>query len=248
MKPLRTVLATALVLFAGLALGSTGFGRADTVALRLAVGLRYMAHGWIAEAREHLEQAVRLSPALAEGHVLLGLSYHAEGELERAVGHYRMAQAADPSLSGLQVLVGDIRMSQGRLAEAEAEYRSALAAEPDLGWAYYGVGRVLQARGEPGALEMYEAAVERAPDLVDARFRLALLLRDTGDLEAALEHLLHATQVNGYVPEIRLQLAMIYESLGRAAEAEHEYRTVLELDPGRLEAREGLCRLREEFC
>src|SRR5690606_42039429 len=62
--------------------------------------------------------------------------------------------------------------------------------------AYYGLGRVRESAGQPGAEEMYLAAVAHAPDLLDARLRLGRLLRVRGELQAALEHLLHAHRLN----------------------------------------------------
>lgn len=235
MRKIAAVMAAALLVVAWI--GRPGQGQVDSAAIRLETALRYLALGWDREAREHLQEAVRLAPDGAEARVLLAMSYHAAGRWEQAVFHYQRAIARAPSLAALRVLIGDIYLAQGRLAEAEAEYTAALATEDGAGWAYYGLGRVRQAQGAPGAEEMYAAAVERAPDLLDARLRLARLLRVRGQPEDALDHLLYAQRLDSRLPALRLELGLTYEQLGRWSEAQHEYRMVLQLDPGNDEAR-----------
>ncbi|HEY8417153.1 MAG TPA: tetratricopeptide repeat protein [Limnochordales bacterium] len=240
MRKLGVVLAAALLVVAWLGRPGQGQTQVDTAAIRLQTALRYMAMGWMAEAREHLQQAVRLAPRHVEARVLLAMSYHADGLLDQALTHYRVAVALDPELAALRVLMGEIYLSLGMLAEAEAEYAAALASDEGAGWAYYGLGRVRQARGDGDAEEMYQAAVTHAPDLLDARLRLGRLLRDRGQAEEALAHLLHAQRLDSRLPAVRLELGLTYELLGRIAEAEHEYRMVLQMDPANVEARHRL--------
>lgn len=238
MRKLAAVLAAALLVVAWF--GRPGQSQLDSAAIRLQTALRYMAMGWTGEAREHLQQAVRLAPRSAEARVLLAMSYHADGLWDQAVTQYRLAVATHPDLLALRVLIGDIYLAQGQVEEAEAEYTAALASEDGRGWAYYGLGRVAQLRGDDNAVDMYMAAVEEAPDLLDARLRLGRLLRARGEAEDALTHLLHAQRLDNRLPAVRLELGLTYEQLGRLTEAEHEYRMVLQIDPANDEARRRL--------
>ncbi|OUM96517.1 MAG: hypothetical protein BAA04_05010 [Firmicutes bacterium ZCTH02-B6] len=235
MRVIAMLLAGALLFVASAV--DPALGQVNSARIRVETALRYMALGWMREGREHLQQAVRLAPGWTEARVLLALSYHADGLWDQALTHYQAAVELDPGLAALHVLMGDIYLAQGRLDEAEAEYKVALETGDGAGRAYYGLGLVRQSRGETGAEELYTAAVAHAPDLIDARLRLARLLRAKGEPEAALEHLLHAQKLNSRLPEVRLELGLTYEQLGRVTEAQHEYRTVLRLDPGNDEAR-----------
>lgn len=235
MRMMAVILAGALLVVA--CAGDVVQAQVDSARIRMETALRFMALGWFREGREHLEQAVRLAPGWTEARVLLALSYHADGLWNEALAHYRAALDLDQSLGALRVLIGDIYFAQGQYDAAEAEYTAALETVEGGGWAYYGLGRVRESAGQPGAEEMYLAAVAHAPDLLDARLRLGRLLRVRGELQAALEHLLHAHRLNSRLPEVRLELGLTYEQLGRVAEAEHEYRMVLQLDPANDEAR-----------
>ncbi len=234
MRVLAAVLAAALFVVAWA--GDIGYGQVDSAVVRLETGLRFVALGWAREGQEHLQQAVRLAPGWTEARVLLALSHHAQGQWEQALAQYEAVLERDPDLGALRVLMGDIYFAQGRLDEAAQEYSAALAHADGAGWAYYGLGRVQQVKGEDGAVDMYAAAVSHAPDLLDARIRLGRLLRASGRLEEALEHLQYAQRLNSRLPEVRLELGIVYELLGRIAEAEHEYRMVIQLDPANDEA------------
>src|SRR5690606_32622094 len=119
------VLAAALAVVTWIGRPGQGQIQADNAAIRVQVAQRYMAMGWMAEAREHLRQAVRLAPRHVEARLLLAMNYHAEGLLEQALSHYRVAVSLDPQLVAVRVLMGDIYLALGMLAQAEAEYMAA---------------------------------------------------------------------------------------------------------------------------
>jgi Flp pilus assembly protein TadD len=74
--------------------------------LNLALGLR--AGGESAEARQQLEQALRIAPGLFEGHLALGEILLAAGEREGAAAHLRRAaESPDARVRGAaQQLLG----------------------------------------------------------------------------------------------------------------------------------------------
>lgn len=227
------------------ALAGLVFANSESARLRVETALYYISNGWMAEALEHLQQAVRVAPDYAEAHLLLALLLDSFDESERALRSYERVMELAPDSAPYGVLVGDLYFSRGMLNEAEAAYERAIRAFPDAGLAYYGLGRVLELRDAKAAVATLRTAVDHAPDFIDARFRLGRLLRQNGEFTEALEHLLHANRLDSRQPAVRMELALTYEALHRTSEAEHEYRMVLRLDPNNEEASSRLQRLLE---
>lgn len=212
---------------------------------RVDTAIYYISNGWFPEALEHLQQAARSAPDDAEAYFLMGMLFDVLGEPERALAAYRRAMELAPDAAPYAVLMGDIYWSAGMLDEAQRAYEQALSEFPEAGTAHYGLARVLAAKQSDGVIDTLRAAVQHAPDLIDARLLLGRLLRLNGELEEALEHLLHANRLDRTRTAVRLELALVYEALERISEAEHEYRMVLRLDPDNEEAGSGLQRLLE---
>lgn len=212
---------------------------------RVETAIYYISNGWLAEALEHLQQAVRLSPEYAEAYLLLALAQHSAGDVEGALRSYAQLQELMPESAPYGVLVGDIYFAAGMLDEAEAAYVHAVEQFPDAGLAHYGLARVLEARGDDGAIDALRSSIEHAPDFLDARVLLGRTLRLNGQADEALDHLLYAIRLNNNHAAARFELALVYEALERVADAENEYRMVLRLDPDNEEAASRLRRLLE---
>lgn len=234
-----------LVLTVGLIalVAASAFANNDVVRLRLNTALRYITMGWFHDATGHAAEAVKAAPQDAEARLFLGLLQQVEGQGETALWQYDLAMQLDPNMSILTVFMGDIRLSQGRNAEAIHLYRQALAADASLGLAHYGLGRALERQHDPAAMNAYKDGIGAAPDLVDMRYRYGRLLREDGQYETALEHLLHANLVDPGLAHVRFELGLTYEAMSSYSAAEHEYRTALRLDPEHERARSRLAAL-----
>lgn len=224
--------ASSFIVIALLVATSVGaLANGDVARMRLNTAMRYVTMGWFAEATEHAHEAVNAAPEDLEANVFLALLQQASDQNLAALDQYERAISLSPELAVLAVFMGDIYLSTDRLVDAEAQYRRALEASPDLGLAYYGLGRTLQSQGDAEAIDVYSDGVQYAPDLPDLRFRLGQLLRRDGQYEEALEQLLHANVLNSQVAAVRYELGLTYEALADIPAAEHEYRTVLRLQP-----------------
>ena len=74
----------------------------------------------------------------------------------------------------------------GDLGGAIEEYRKAVALEPTWNWDYWLI-RALEAKGDKdGAIAVYRAAIRAKPADANLRDRLGTLLREKGDLDAAI--------------------------------------------------------------
>lgn len=225
-------------------LATSAFANSDIVRLRLNTAWRYVTMGWFEEAKEHATEAVDAAPLDGEARMFLALLQDVQGEREAALRQYDLAKQVEPDMAVLAVFMGDIHFEEGRLDDSVALYNEALAVDPELGLAHYGLGRVLEQRKDvEGARAAYERGVEAAPDMTDMRYRLGTMLRRDGQFDSALEHLLHANIIDSELVHVRYELGLTYEALSRFSAAEHEYRSVLRIDPDHDEARSRLAAL-----
>jgi tetratricopeptide (TPR) repeat protein len=78
-----------------------------------------------------------------------------------------------------------------------------------------------------------ERALEKSPDLFDARAGMGALLLDRGVFSEAEKHLRAAVSLRPEDAEARRELARVLEALGRSADAAAERKAADELDSAR---------------
>jgi hypothetical protein len=92
-----------------------------------------MAHGRYEEARGRIEQALRVSPALARGHERLGLIHLAEGRPREALLEFQMERERDPRSPRNALDMGNAWRRLGDRRHATDEYRRELGLDPGDG-------------------------------------------------------------------------------------------------------------------
>jgi tetratricopeptide (TPR) repeat protein len=136
----------------------------------------------------------------------------------------------------------------GRSAWAEAadafgnvvkRYPASFAAHRDLGLALENLGRVDEAR------TAFESALARRADSQDVRLRLAFMLYEKGQRDAALPHLETLAGANTGAPEVWLLLARTYYERNDLAASEKAFsRAVALRDDGKTWFNLAVVRLR----
>jgi tetratricopeptide (TPR) repeat protein len=120
-------------------------------------------------------------------------------------------------------------------------YPASFAAHRDLGLALEHLGRVEEAKAA------FEAALARRPDHQDVRLRLAVMLYDKGQRDAALPHLEALAGADSRAPEVWLLLARTYYERKDLAASEKAFtRAVTLRDDGKTWFNLGVVRLRLE--
>lgn len=77
-----------------------------------------------------------------------------------------------------------------RLFEAIRAYRVAIQTAPELAIPYYGLGRAMHGRGKTDlAIACFNTAIRQDPNLLEARFELAMALQMNMQLEEAIEEM-----------------------------------------------------------
>ncbi|CAG4910236.1 tetratricopeptide repeat protein [Paraburkholderia gardini] len=138
-------------------------------------------------AVESCARAIAERPGYAEAHNNLGNAQQDMGELEAAAASYGEAIRLNPDYAEAHNNLGNALRAQDKTDDAIASYRTAVALKHDLRIAHHSLGLLLKARGEPEeAIRSLRHALD--PTDADAHNSIGTVLRDIGDLDAALTH------------------------------------------------------------
>ena len=153
------------------------------------------------DARQHFAEAVRLSPAFAEGQINLANALASGGAFGEAITHYQAAIQLKPGYTEPRVGLGAALLREGKAADAIPQYREALRLDPTLAEAHNGLGGALALEGKSEeAMTEYREALRLKP-LPSAHLNVALLLIKQGDLPSARQHLEAALSIDpNYMP------------------------------------------------
>ena len=175
-----------------------------------------IAGGGAARAREQAEAIARIDPA--RGHAALGAFYLHEKDLPRAEAEYRAVLDTEPSDADARAGLGAVLLARSRFDEARRLW-SGLVGDAELGpIAHYQLGEISLVSGT--------------------------------DLDEGVEHFRRylASPPRPEAPppaDAEWKLALLFEKIGRRAEAVAALREALRLDPDHAEAKKELKRLGE---
>ncbi len=116
-------------------------------------------------------------------------AYWMLGDLKAANERFREAVRLDPENPDLRVRWGHLYVESHQAAEAGQLFEEALELDEDHLPARLGMARVLASRFEGKAVELAEAALEDAPQGVEAHLLLGRMALEEGDLASARESL-----------------------------------------------------------
>jgi tetratricopeptide (TPR) repeat protein len=124
-------------------------------------------------------------------------------------------------------------------ANVVKRYPASFAAQRDLALALEQLGRVGEARAA------FEAALSKQPDRQDVRLRLAFMLFEKGERDAALPHLEILARASSAAPEVWVMLARAHYEKGDLAASEKAFTRALALrNDGKTWFNLGVVRLR----
>lgn len=204
--------------------------------------------------REHFERAVELAPDELDYRESL-LQYYAQAPAVAGGGADKArAQAAeiarrDP-VRGLLARATVLRV-EGKPEEAIAAYRQAYKARPEDGRVGLGLAIYLQELQRfDEAFAHLRQVVERTPGLLGAWYQIGrtavLASANHAEGEAAFRRFLAGTPGANDPPlaAAHWRLGMLYEQMGRKADARTAYQEALRLDPKNAEAGAALKKLK----
>jgi 4-amino-4-deoxy-L-arabinose transferase-like glycosyltransferase len=183
----------------------------------------------------------------------LGLDYLTIGNVYCASGQpVECVEWYDKALADLPIEVTDVRARIMERRERALEIIAIMRRADGFieGTELVGLGERLEALGQPKlAVEVYEKAAARRPDLLGPRSRLGDLLcnrREIRDIDKGLLHLNAALDLSPGHPDAMYAIGNCYFRDGNEKEARRWWETVLRLDPGYHPARENLEHLAKE--
>jgi tetratricopeptide (TPR) repeat protein len=163
-----------------------------------------------------------------------GLMYQAaaheaarRGDTAGAILDYREALKISPKLPGLHFELAEtlnsLPLTSAAHAEAQAEYEAALAQNPFDEKAELRLGKIATYNNDQKkAYDLYSRALQLQPDDPEANYELAELLLTVNQPEKAEKLLEHAVQLDPTSAATHLRLGIVYQRLGRNADAGRE--------------------------
>jgi Tfp pilus assembly protein PilF len=119
----------------------------------------------------------------------------------------------------------------GKTTEAGDHYHKVLQHDPHNKYAYYNLGLLDQQAGRIDAAEKnYRSALQYDPNMVEALYNLAIVRTAPSPTEAADLYRKVITLKPDWAAA-HLNLGFIYQSMGKTAEADAEWKTAVAQDP-----------------
>lgn len=179
------------------------------------------------EANHARDSLAMAAPDSAQMHELMAQHLVNEGDLVSAVAQYQKALAINPKLPGVHFELGEAilqnSLSASAVDEAEEQFRIALAENPGNANAEYGLAKIAAERRDwKDAIAHYSRALQFRPDYANAHLGLGAALQEVSEPDEARQHLLAASQLDPLNPRVHYRLSVLFRSMGREADADHE--------------------------
>ena len=201
----------------------------------------FIETGRMEEARQHLEQTLKLHPGyiLAENNLGYVLT-HLDRPLE-AIPHLEMAVRLEPRFYQAHYNLANALMAADRLPASLAEFELALRHQPKYPEAELGFGVALARLDRTGeAIPHFQRAVELKPDFADAEVSWAMALTQTNRFPEAVAHFEKALALEPASADIHRTYAQVLVQAGRYPEAVGEYEKAVQLEPENAETQMNL--------
>lgn len=141
--------------------------------------------GHFEEAKQLIDEQLRLNPSDVEAYNLLGIVYTDEKDYTRALDAFQQALKLDPDSKTTHNNLGSLYVAQQRLDLAEIEFTTVLKVAPYNRDANYNIGLLLMAKGASLAAIHHLRRVR--PASVETRFNLVRAYLQAGNTAEALQ-------------------------------------------------------------
>lgn len=185
-----------------------------------------------AEAVEHYERLVELSPGQPNPLQRLGQARLADGDVEGALRDLQAALEIDPRNLRAIIGLGLAHLRLDRSQEAEQEFRRALEMDPVNAPANTFLGEILMDRGErEAAARCFTEALSRNPEHTRALWDLASLDLEQGKVDDAIRWCEQALHITPDLPEAHNVLGLAFEKRGDLERARLHFSLAHRFDP-----------------
>jgi len=170
--------------------------------------------GQLEQAMQRYDEAVRLAPDLARGHMNRGNILLATNDAEGALVAYMTAVKLEPDYAAAHYNLGHAHLQLNHQEEAQTAYKKAILLKEDFVDAHVALGCVLE---DLEALEesagSYRKALAIAPNYAEVHGNLGNILNKLGQLDAAAASYSKALAINPALLDIQLKLGQTLKTL-----------------------------------
>lgn len=206
------------------------------------IGVAYDLSGERESARKYMKLGVLYDPTSAWKHKNYALWLLSSGDKDTGISEMRQAIALDP---------GNTRNYITALVLSGLPSNETRAVIPEIPEALIIYGRYREDVGDvDGALQAYldaaTAAKQEGINSAAAYSRVAVIYRNRGSDETAIQFFIEAIKASPNDADLRVSLARLYDKLGIVYRAREEYERALLLSPSNPEANRRLKELKEK--
>ena len=197
------------------------------------------------DAEQFLRAATQLKPtshpAEGQSRAWLSLAHVLEASrTDEAIAAYRQAAALQPKDPEPHLAAGQLLEKQNKFSDAESEYKQAAALDPNSD-ALTGLANIyMRGRQFPQAEEYLRKLVAARPDEAAAHVQLGRVLAAQGKNDAAVEELQTGAKLAPNDISVQRDLADLYTTAGKHAQAEAAYRELIARNPNDAQLYQGL--------
>ncbi|MGA7525541.1 MAG: FG-GAP-like repeat-containing protein [Acidobacteriaceae bacterium] len=193
------------------------------------------------QARQYLEQAVKLRPDYPEAWNNLGMIAAQQDQPDQAVRDLQQSLLLRPGYATALLNLGNVYRRRGDFVLAEQSLRQAETAQPDDPEVSYSLGMLYAEQGQmPAAEEYLEKAIALRPDFPQALNNLGVLLVHLQEYARAEEQFRTCIQLVPNFDQSYLNLASLYAMQGQAEQARAELQELLRIQPNNTSAQQAL--------
>ena len=187
------------------------------------------ADEWSVQARDAINEALRLKPEDGAVRLSLASMYRAMGRVDEAIDELRKVIAGNPASDEAHRLLGDLLSGRDQKAEALAELNRAIQLRPNYWRHHFALGHFHYSAGRyADAVTAFRRVTELQPDHAWGHQMLGASYHAMDDTGRAVEHYQTAVQLGN--AQALANLGLVYLNNGQLAEAEHSYKRALALD------------------
>jgi predicted O-linked N-acetylglucosamine transferase (SPINDLY family) len=204
----------------------------DNADAHFMLGSEYLRQRRSPEAKQHLERAVALQPALVWAYLPLCQVLFELGDLAQSLLVVKRGLEFAPDLAELHHYRGNVHFAQGEFELAGKSYAEAIAHQPRNAASRTGRARVLAAQGElEQAQQQLRQALADAPENFNGWCLLGDGFRDFGLFDEAIAAYRHAERLAPADARPSSAIGLVEQTRGNLPASIEAYTRACELDP-----------------
>ncbi len=186
-------------------------------------------NGLLDQAREKIDEQLKLNPSSVEAYNLLGIVYTGEKDYDHALETFQKAIKLAPNSTKTHNNLGNLYVTQQKLDLAEKEFTRVLSLAPANRDANYNLGLLLLAKGTPVAAIKHLQRVH--PQTVETRFNLIRAYLQAGKTPEALQAARELSAAHQQDVQLHFTLGVLLASAKQYKSAQLELEQANALQP-----------------